>query len=152
MTIFYIYTIARMTIFQRQHRELQELFKSSFLRFCPHTNSNLCRQTHKGLQRTLLLVGQDKTCIFSVKTLLSNKRQTSTIINGNCLLMRFQSLVLECLGCVEEKMELLLIALYSTILHSWADSLRSHGILHEWTAFYSLFLNSHWSGVFTVLA
>ena len=29
--------------------------------------------------------------------------------------------------------------LYSTILRSWADSLHSHVILHEWTAFYSAF-------------
>ena len=30
--------------------------------------------------------------------------------------------------------------LYSAILRSWADSLRSHVILHEWIAFYSAFL------------
>ena len=37
--------------------------------------------------------------------------------------------------------------LYSTILRSRADSLRSHVILHEWIAFYSSFLNIHRSGV-----
>ena len=42
--------------------------------------------------------------------------------------------------------------LYSAILRSGADSLRSHVILHEWIAFYSAFLNIHRSGVFTVLA
>ena len=42
--------------------------------------------------------------------------------------------------------------LYSAILHSWADSLRSHVILHEWIAFYSTFLNIHRSGVLTALA
>ena len=42
--------------------------------------------------------------------------------------------------------------LYSAILRSWADSLRSHVILHEWIAFYSAFLNIHRSGVLTVLA
>ena len=31
--------------------------------------------------------------------------------------------------------------LYSAILRSWADSLRSHVILHEWLDFYSAFLN-----------
>ena len=42
--------------------------------------------------------------------------------------------------------------LYSAILRFRADSLRSHVILHEWIAFYSAFLNIHWSGVLTVLA
>ena len=42
--------------------------------------------------------------------------------------------------------------LYSAILRSWADSLHSHVILHEWTAFYSAFLNIHWSDVPTALA
>ena len=42
--------------------------------------------------------------------------------------------------------------LYSAILRSWADSLRSHVILHEWIAFYSAFLNIHRSGVLTALA
>ena len=42
--------------------------------------------------------------------------------------------------------------LYSAILHSRADSLHSHVILHEWLAFYSAFLNIHWSGVLTALA
>ena len=37
--------------------------------------------------------------------------------------------------------------LYSAILRSRADSLRSHVILHEWLAFYSAFLNIHRSGV-----
>ena len=32
------------------------------------------------------------------------------------------------------------LLLYSAILHSWADSLCSHVILHEWLAFYSAFL------------
>ena len=41
--------------------------------------------------------------------------------------------------------------LYSAILCSWADSLCSHVILHEWIAFYSAFLNIHWSGVPTAL-
>ena len=41
---------------------------------------------------------------------------------------------------------------YSAILRSRADSLRSHVILHEWIAFYSAFLNIHWSGVLTALA
>ena len=44
------------------------------------------------------------------------------------------------------------LLLYSAILHSRADSLRLHVILHEWLAFYSAFLNIHWSGVLTVLA
>ena len=47
---------------------------------------------------------------------------------------------------------LLLIALYSAILRSRADSLRSHVILHERIAFYSAFLNIHRSGVLTALA
>ena len=42
--------------------------------------------------------------------------------------------------------------LYSAILRSRADSLRSHVILHEWIAFYSAFLNIHRSGVLTALA
>ena len=42
--------------------------------------------------------------------------------------------------------------LYSAILRSRADSLRSHVILHEWTAFHSAFLNIHRSGVLTALA
>ena len=42
--------------------------------------------------------------------------------------------------------------LYSAVLRSWADSLHSHVILHEWIAFYSTFLNIHRSGVLTVLA
>ena len=42
--------------------------------------------------------------------------------------------------------------LYSAILRSRADSLRSHVILHEWLAFYSAFLNIHRSGVLTALA
>ena len=42
--------------------------------------------------------------------------------------------------------------LYSAILRSRADSLRSHVILHEWIAFYSAFFNIHWSGVLTALA
>ena len=41
---------------------------------------------------------------------------------------------------------------YSTILCSWANSLRSHVIPHEWTAFYSTLLNIYQSGAFTVLA
>ena len=40
--------------------------------------------------------------------------------------------------------------LYSAILRSWADSLQSHVILHEWIAFYSAFLNIHRSSVLTV--
>ena len=39
--------------------------------------------------------------------------------------------------------------LCSATVHYWADSLHSHVILHEWLAFYSVFLNSHWSGVLT---
>ena len=35
---------------------------------------------------------------------------------------------------------------YSVVLRSRADSLHSHLILHEWLAFYSAFLNVHWSG------
>ena len=42
--------------------------------------------------------------------------------------------------------------LYSAILRSWTDSLCSHVILHEWIAFYSMFLNIHQSGVLTALA
>ena len=42
--------------------------------------------------------------------------------------------------------------LYIAILRSWADSLRSHVSLHEWIAFYSVFLNIHRSGVLTALA
>jgi len=38
------------------------------------------------------------------------------------------------------------LLLYSVIL-----SLHSHEILHEWTAFYSAFLNIYWSGVLTAL-
>ena len=41
--------------------------------------------------------------------------------------------------------------LYSAVLRSQADSLRSHVILHEWIAFYSAFLNIHRSGVLTAL-
>ena len=39
--------------------------------------------------------------------------------------------------------------LYSAVLRS---RMRSHAILHEWLAFYSVFLNSHRSGVLTALA
>ena len=42
--------------------------------------------------------------------------------------------------------------LYSAILCSGADSLRSHVILHDWLAFYSAFLNIHRSGVLPALA
>ena len=43
--------------------------------------------------------------------------------------------------------------LYRAVLRCWADSLRSHVILHEWIAFfYSAFLNIHRSGVLTALA
>ena len=42
--------------------------------------------------------------------------------------------------------------LYSAIPRSWAGSLHSHVILHEWIAFYSAFLNIHRSGVLTALA
>ena len=44
--------------------------------------------------------------------------------------------------------------LYSAILRSRADSLRSHVILHQWLAsfFYSAFLNIHRRGVLTALA
>ena len=41
--------------------------------------------------------------------------------------------------------------IYSAILRSQAASLHSHVTLHEWLAFYSLFLNIHQSGVLTVL-
>ena len=44
------------------------------------------------------------------------------------------------------------LLLYSAILRSRADSLRSHVILHEWLAFYSALLNIHQSGVLTMLA
>ena len=42
--------------------------------------------------------------------------------------------------------------LYIAILRSRADSLRSHVVLREWLAFYSVFLNIHRSGVLTALA
>ena len=42
--------------------------------------------------------------------------------------------------------------LYSAVPRSWAGSLCSHVILHEWIAFYSAFLNIHRSGVLTALA
>ena len=41
--------------------------------------------------------------------------------------------------------------LCSAILRSWADSLHSNVILHEWLAFYSAFLNIHRRGVLTML-
>ena len=41
--------------------------------------------------------------------------------------------------------------LYSAVLRSQADSLRSHVILHEWLAFYSAFLHIHRSGGLTAL-
>ena len=44
------------------------------------------------------------------------------------------------------------IYIHSTVLHSEADSLRSHVILHEWLPFYSTFLNIHQSGELTMLA
>ena len=50
------------------------------------------------------------------------------------------------------KMKMMMIVLYSAILRSRADSLRSHVILHERIAFYSAFLNIHRSGVLTALA
>ena len=43
------------------------------------------------------------------------------------------------------------LTLYSAILRSRADSLRSHVILLEWLAFYAAFLNIHPSGVLTLL-
>ena len=43
--------------------------------------------------------------------------------------------------------------LYSAFLCSWADSLRSHVILHEWLAYFiARFFNIHLSGVLTALA
>ena len=42
--------------------------------------------------------------------------------------------------------------LYSAVLRSRADSLRSRVILNEWIAFYSAFLNIHQSGVLKALA
>ena len=47
---------------------------------------------------------------------------------------------------------LLYIYIYIAILHSQADSLCSHVILHEWLAFYGVCLNIHWSAVLTALA
>ena len=45
------------------------------------------------------------------------------------------------------------LLLYSAVLRSRADSLRSHVILSTWvTSFYSAFLNIHYSGVVTALA
>ena len=44
------------------------------------------------------------------------------------------------------------LLLYSAILRSRTDSLRSHVILHEWLAFHSAFLNIHRSDVLTALA
>ena len=44
------------------------------------------------------------------------------------------------------------LLLNSVTLSSRADSLRWHVILHEWTAFYSAFLNIHQSGVLKALA
>ena len=38
--------------------------------------------------------------------------------------------------------------LHSAILHSQADSMRSHVMLHKWLAYSTI----HWSGVFTALA
>ena len=46
----------------------------------------------------------------------------------------------------------MLLLLYSAILHSWAESLLSHVIIHERLALYSAFWNSHQSGVLTALA
>ena len=43
------------------------------------------------------------------------------------------------------------LLLYSAILHSLADSLRSRVILHEWLAFYCGYLNIHWNGVLIAL-
>ena len=43
------------------------------------------------------------------------------------------------------------LLLYSAMLRSRADSLRSHVILQEWLVFYSAFLNIHRSGVLTAL-
>ena len=52
-----------------------------------------------------------------------------------------------------------LIDWWSFIQHysplSWADSLHSHVVLHQWLAFFSalfLLLNIHWCGVLTALA
>ena len=47
---------------------------------------------------------------------------------------------------------MLMMILYSAVLHSRSDSLRLHVILHELLAFYSAFLNIHRSGVHTALA
>ena len=44
-----------------------------------------------------------------------------------------------------------LLLIYRAILCSEVDTLHSHVIPHEWIAFNSLFLNSHWSGVLTLL-
>ena len=43
------------------------------------------------------------------------------------------------------------LLLYSTLVLSWADSLRLHVILHERIAFYSAFLIIHRSGAFAAL-
>ena len=44
------------------------------------------------------------------------------------------------------------LLLYSVILHSQADSLCLHVVLHEWLAFYSMVFSIHQSGVLTALA
>ena len=44
-------------------------------------------------------------------------------------------------------MLLMMNAFIYAILHSWADSLRSHVILHEWLAFYTAFLNIYSAGM-----
>ena len=44
------------------------------------------------------------------------------------------------------------LLLCSAVLHSQAHSVNSHVLLHKWPAFYSAFLNSHWSGVLTAMA
>ena len=49
--------------------------------------------------------------------------------------------IAQCMVCLSV---LLIAFLYSAILRSRADSLRSHVILHECIAFYSAFLNIHW--------
>ena len=41
------------------------------------------------------------------------------------------------------------LLLYNAVFRSGADSLRSHVILHEWIAFYSVFLNIYPSSVLT---
>ena len=81
--------------------------------------------------RAALMMTSRQQCLSAVKEKHCGKRISANVDQINYWLM------------------IAYMPLFSAL---WADSLRSHAILHEWLAFYSAFLNIHRSGVLTALA